>query len=54
MISPLASNLFRLEGVESVFFGLDYITITKDSVSNWQLMKPGLFCASHPRYFDFY
>ncbi|XP_008947950.1 PREDICTED: NFU1 iron-sulfur cluster scaffold homolog, mitochondrial-like, partial [Merops nubicus] len=27
--SPLARQLFRIEGVKSVFFGPDFITITK-------------------------
>ena len=27
--SPLAKLLFRIEGVKSVFFGPDFITITK-------------------------
>ncbi|XP_045835834.1 NFU1 iron-sulfur cluster scaffold homolog, mitochondrial isoform X2 [Meles meles] len=28
--SPLARQLFRIEGVKSVFFGPDFITVTKD------------------------
>jgi hypothetical protein len=43
MVSPLASKLFRIDGVSSVFFGPDYITVTKDSDSAWQLMKPGTY-----------
>ena len=27
--SPLALNLFKVDGVEGVFFGSDFITITK-------------------------
>ena len=30
MKSTLASNLFRIEGVNSVFYGQDFITITKN------------------------
>jgi hypothetical protein len=41
MASPLASKLFQIDGVNSVFFGYDFITITKEQDSNWQLMKPG-------------
>ena len=31
MISPLAKSLFRIDGVSSVFFGSDFITVTKKS-----------------------
>ena len=29
MVSPLAKQLFAIEGVTSVFFGPDFVTITK-------------------------
>ena len=41
MKSPLATSLFAIDGVESIMFGYDFITITKAADSNWQLMKPG-------------
>ena len=40
--SPLAQNLFSIKGVESVFFGSDFITITKADVNEWTLMKPSI------------
>ena len=40
--SPLAVNLFAIRGVESVFFGSDFITITKADASEWALMKPAI------------
>tara|TARA_Y100000992_G_scaffold299199_1_gene265617 strand:- start:300 stop:857 length:558 start_codon:yes stop_codon:yes gene_type:complete len=40
--SPLAQNLFRINGVESVFFGSDFITITKAESNEWALMKPAI------------
>ena len=40
--SPLAINLFAIKGVESVFFGFDFITITKADQSDWSLMKPAI------------
>ena len=40
--SPFARRLFALEGVEGVFFGSDFITITKNSSSEWQVMKPSI------------
>ena len=39
-ISPFAKRLFNIEGVEGVFFGSDFITITKSEAFDWQMMKP--------------
>lgn len=42
--SPLAKMLFRIDGVKSVFFGPDFITITKiDEDVDWNLLKPEVF-----------
>lgn len=42
--SPLGKLLFRVEGVKSVFFGPDFITITKhDEDVQWQVIKPEIF-----------
>jgi len=43
--SPLAKLLFRIEGVKGVFFGQDFITITKhdDDGYEWKIMKPEIF-----------
>ena len=38
--SPFAKRLFDVDGVEGVFFGSDFITITKNSSTDWQVMKP--------------
>ena len=38
--SPFAKRLFGVEGVEGVFFGSDFITITKAQTVDWQVMKP--------------
>ena len=38
--SPFAKRLFDVEGVEGVFFGSDFITITKNQSSDWQVLKP--------------
>ena len=38
--SPLALNLFKVVGVEGVFVGSDFITITKSDHPEWQLLKP--------------
>ncbi|XP_061397879.1 NFU1 iron-sulfur cluster scaffold homolog, mitochondrial-like [Musca vetustissima] len=41
--SPLAKLLFRIEGVRSVFFGGDFITISKDEEAEWAIIKPEVF-----------
>ena len=43
--SPLAKRCFALEGVKSVFFGSDFITITKAEELDWQVMKPIILSA---------
>lgn len=42
-ISPLARKLFRVEGVTHVFYGKDYISISKKEESNWNELKPLIF-----------
>lgn len=39
--SPLAGRLFDIPGVTGVFFGYDFITITKDG-ADWQHLKPAI------------
>ena len=41
--SPLAAQLMNIDGVTSVFFGVDYITVTKDSSTPWAHIKPEVF-----------
>merc|ERR1711939_291768 len=41
--SPLASQLLQVDGVTSVFYGRDYITVTKDSATPWAHVKPEVF-----------
>lgn len=42
--SPLAKLLFRIEGVQSVFFGTDFVTVTKmDDDIDWKLLKPEIY-----------
>ncbi|KAG8531101.1 uncharacterized protein KY384_004458 [Bacidia gigantensis] len=41
--SPLASRLFNVDGITSVFYGSDFITITKASDANWAHVKPEIF-----------
>ncbi len=39
--SPLAGRLFDVPGVTGVFFGYDFITVTKDG-PDWQHLKPAV------------
>ena len=43
--SPLAKLLFRIDGVKAVFFGPDFLTITKvdDDNVEWKVLKPEIF-----------
>lgn len=41
--SPLAAQLLNVDGVTSVFFGENYITVTKDSATPWAHIKPEVF-----------
>ena len=38
--SPLAERLFAVNGVNGVFFGSDFIAVTKDDGGEWQQLKP--------------
>ena len=38
--SPLAKELFSVDGVNGVFFGSDFITVTKVEDLDWQTLKP--------------
>ncbi len=38
--SPLAKRMFSVDGVSGVFFGSDFITITKNEDIDWQVLKP--------------
>ncbi|MBN9244265.1 MAG: NifU family protein [Mesorhizobium sp.] len=42
--SPLAARLFSIPGVTGVFFGYDFITVTKDE-PDWQHLKPAILGA---------
>ncbi len=42
--SPLAEKLFGIDGVEAVFFGSDFITVTKGQ-AEWAHMRPAILGA---------
>jgi Fe-S cluster biogenesis protein NfuA len=43
--SPLAASLFELEGVTRVFFGPDFLTVTKDPGTEWPHLKAPVLAA---------
>ncbi len=47
--SPLAGRLFNVPGVTGVFYGSDFVTVTKDS-SDWQHLKPAILGAIMEHY----
>jgi Fe-S cluster biogenesis protein NfuA len=47
--SPLAARLFDIAGVSGVFFGSDFIAVTKDS-GEWQQLKPMILGAIMEHY----
>jgi len=40
--SPFAKLLLAIDGVEGVFFGSDFITITKSENLDWEIIKPAV------------
>ena len=47
--SPLAERLFAVQGVTGVFYGSDFVTVTKDD-SDWQHLKPAILGAIMEHY----
>ena len=47
--SPLAEKLFGVPGVTGVFYGADFVTVTKDD-SDWQHLKPAILGAIMEHY----
>ncbi|GBG00201.1 hypothetical protein Rsub_13018 [Raphidocelis subcapitata] len=45
MASPLAKRLFAIDGVTGVFFGSDFVTVTKTDDAAWPVLKPLVFAA---------
>ncbi|KAL1343297.1 hypothetical protein HN51_029713 [Arachis hypogaea] len=45
MNSPLAKSIFGIDGITRVFFGSDFVTVTKSDDSSWELLKPEIFAA---------
>eukprot|EP00793_Prasinoderma_coloniale_P003086 PRCOL_00006553-RA len=43
--SPLARSLFAVDGVQALFFGSDFVTVTKKEGYEWSMIKPDVFAA---------
>ncbi len=43
--SPLAARLFAVDGVAAVFFGADFVSVTKDDAIEWYVLKPSILGA---------
>jgi len=43
--SPLAERLFALPQICGVFFGADFVTVTKEDDSDWYQLKPAVLAA---------
>nr|CDS25315.1 NFU1 iron sulfur cluster scaffold [Hymenolepis microstoma] len=41
--SPLARNLFHIEGVSGVLLGSDFVTVTKSTDAEWTTLNPDIF-----------
>jgi Fe-S cluster biogenesis protein NfuA len=37
--APMALDLFKIKGIEGVFFGSDFISITKNNDLDWEMIK---------------
>jgi Fe-S cluster biogenesis protein NfuA len=48
--SPLARRIFAVPGVSGVFFGTDFVTVTKGDATQWDHMKPGVLGAIMEHY----
>ncbi|MDP7150907.1 MAG: NifU family protein [Paracoccaceae bacterium] len=48
--SPLAGRIFAVNGVTGVFFGQDFVTVTKDDAVEWDHIKPGILGAIMEHY----
>ncbi|NDW53542.1 NifU family protein [Aliiroseovarius sp. PrR006] len=43
--SALATRIFKVSGVTGVFFGADFVTVTKDDAVDWDHIKPAILGA---------
>lgn len=49
-VSPMARKLFGIEGVTRVFYGKDFISVTKEEELDWQFLKPEILAVITDHY----
>jgi Fe-S cluster biogenesis protein NfuA len=49
-LSPLASRVFKVDGVTGVYLGGDFISVTKSEGGDWHLLKPAVLGAIMEHY----
>ena len=42
-VSPLAQELFDIDGVTRVFYGSDYLSVAKEDSMEWDILKPEIY-----------
>ena len=48
--SPLARRLFQIDGVDAVFLGSDFVTVTKEDDQEWFTLKPSILAGIMEHY----
>ena len=48
--SPLARRLFQIDGIEAVFVGSDFVTVTKGDDQEWFTLKPSILAGIMEHY----
>ena len=43
--SPLAERIFAIQGVQSIFFGADFVSVTKNDTVDWGTIKAPILAA---------
>jgi Fe-S cluster biogenesis protein NfuA len=49
-VSPMARKLFEIEGIVRVFYGKDFISVTKEENLDWEYLKPEILGAITDHY----
>lgn len=48
--SPLAAALFVLPEIRAIFYGSDFITVTKTEIASWDILKPQILTTMMEHY----
>ena len=49
-VSPMARKLFGIDGVNRVFYGKDFISVTKNDDVAWEVLKPEILAVITDHY----